>query len=100
MSEKSVFEKLVGPLTIGKLLRAYRTANDMTAAELERRLRLTKGSVSLIENGKKKLTLKEMVKLARKLEESEDLYVLAWLKQQARDAGLDPERFLRSPGET
>jgi transcriptional regulator with XRE-family HTH domain len=100
MREISVFEKLVGTLTVGKLLRAYRTANALTAAEVERRLRLTKGTFSQLESGKKRLNLKETAKLARQLAEDEDLYVLAWLKEEAMAAGLDPHRYLRPPGET
>lgn len=99
MREISVFEKLAGPLTVGKLLRAYRTANALSVTEVERRLKLSKGTITQLESGKKKLPLKETLKLARKLEEAEDLYALAWLKEEVLEAGLDPGRFFRSPGD-
>lgn len=100
MRDINIFEKMIGPLTVGKLLKAYRTANALTAAEVDRRLRLSKGTISKLESGKKKFSLKETVKLARKLEEAEELYALAWLKAEAMEAGIDPERIFRSPGET
>lgn len=85
----NVFEKLVGPMSIGMLLKAHRTANDLTVAELENKLKLTKGALSKIESGKKKLTLKEAIKFAKKLNEYEDFFALVWFQEEARDAGLD-----------
>lgn len=100
MRDINIFEKMIGPLTVGILLKAYRTANALSAAEVERRLRLNKGTILKLESGKMKLSLKETVKLARMLEEAEDLYALAWLKAEAMEAGVDLERIFRSPGDT
>ncbi len=100
MRDINIFEKMIGPLTVGKLLKAYRTANALTTAEVEQRLSLSKGTILKLESGKIKLSLKETVKMARKLEEADDLYALAWLKAEALDAGVDPERIFRSPGDT
>ena len=47
--------------------------------------------------GRKHLSLKETLALARKLEEYEDFYALVWMKEQAREAGLDLAPYLRSP---
>lgn len=100
MRDINIFEKMIGTLTVGKLLKAYRTANALSAADVEKRLKLSKGTILNIESGKKKLSLKETVRIARKLEEAEDLYALAWLKAEAVEAGIDPERIFRSPGDT
>lgn len=81
-----IIEKLVGPLTIDKLLRAYRSANNLTVAQLERKIR---------HKGKKKFTLKETIKLAKALNEDADFYALVWFKEEARSAGLDANKYLR-----
>jgi transcriptional regulator with XRE-family HTH domain len=99
MVERNVFEKLTGPLTVGKLLKAYRVTHALTVAELERKLRLSRGTLSNVENGRKKLTLKETVHLARKLEEYEEFYAIVWIKEQARDAGLNLDPYLRDPAD-
>lgn len=99
MMKNSVFEKLVGPLTVGKLLKAYRVIHSLSVHELERKLRFPKGTLTHVENGRKKLSLKETVSLAKKLEEYEDFYALVWMKEEARAAGLDLDAFLRSPAD-
>lgn len=81
-----IFEKLVGPLTIEKLLRAYRLANNLSVAEMEKRIR---------HKGKKKFTLKEVIKVARALDEDEDFYALVWFQEEARGAGLEAQKFLK-----
>jgi transcriptional regulator with XRE-family HTH domain len=96
MTRKNVFEDLVGPMTIGMLLRAHRVINDFTLAQLERKLKLKKGSLTNIESGKKRLTLKETIRIARKLEEYEDFYAFVWFQEEARSAGLDFHKYLRS----
>lgn len=93
---KNVFEDLVGPMSIGMLLKAYRVTNDLTQAQLEKKLKLTKGSLARIENGKNRLTLKETVKMAKKLDEYVDFYAFIWFQEEARDAGLDFHKYLRN----
>lgn len=96
MSRHNVFEDLVGPMTIGMLLRAHRVINDFTQGQLEKKLKLKKGSLTNIESGKKRLTLKETIRIARKLEEYEDFYAFIWFQEEARSAGLDFHKYLRS----
>lgn len=81
-----IFEKLVGPLTIDKLLKAHRHANSLTVEQLERKIRHKR---------KKKFTLKETLKVARLLGEDEDFYALVWFQEEARRAGLDASRYFR-----
>lgn len=99
MREGTIFEKLTGPLSVGTLLKAHRVTNGFTTAEMEKKLKLTKGTLTQLESGKKKLTLKETVSLARKLEEYPEFYALIWMKEQARDAGLNLDHYLRSPAD-
>lgn len=96
MKPQSVLEELVGPMTVGMLLKAHRVANSLTAAQLEKKLRLSRGKLASIESGKTKFSLKETIKVARKLGEYEDFYALIWFQEEARNAGLDFHKYLRS----
>lgn len=97
MNRNNVFEKLVGPMTVGMLLNAHRVTHDMTVGQLEAKLKLAKGTLHSLETGKKRLTLKETIKIAKKLEEYVDFYAFVWFQEEARDAGLDFHKFLRDP---
>lgn len=92
---RNIFEDLVGPMSIGMLLKAHRVANDLTINQLETKLKLSKGELSKIESGKKRLTLKEALKIAKKLDEYQDYFALVWFQEEARDAGLDFHKYFR-----
>jgi transcriptional regulator with XRE-family HTH domain len=95
MSLTDVYEELTGELTVGKLLHAYRTTNSLTIPQMEKKMGLTKGELLRVEGGRKKLTLKEAIKYAHKLREAEDFYAEIWFREEARAAGLDPDKFLK-----
>lgn len=96
MSGLSIFEKLSGPISVGTLLRAYRLAHSLSAAALEKKIKMSKSSISSIESGKKTLTLQETVLLAQKIGEPVDYYIEIWLAQEARAQGVDRLTFLSS----
>lgn len=81
-----IFEQLAGPLTVDKLLKAYRQANNLTVAQMEKKIG---------HHGKKKFTLKEALKIAKSLEEDPDFYALVWFHEEARAAGLEASKYLR-----
>lgn len=81
-----VFESLAGPMSIDKLLRAYRAANNLTITQLESKIG---------HKGKKKFTLKEVIKVARRLDEDEDFYAMVWFMEEARRVGLDVTKYFR-----
>jgi len=90
----TIFEDLSGPLTIGALVKAHRTSYDLSQEQLAKKLKTTKSFVQQIENGKKKLSLKETLKLAQKLGEFTDFFALVWFETEARDAGFDFNQFI------
>ncbi len=96
MTRNNVFEDLVGPMTVGMLLKAHRVTHVMTTAQLEKKLKLAKGELARIEAGRKKLTLKETLKIAKKLEEYQDFYALVWFQEEARNAGLDFKKYFKN----
>jgi transcriptional regulator with XRE-family HTH domain len=96
MNLTDVYEELTGPLSIGTLIHGYRTTNNLTAAQLERKLGLPRGVISKLERGQKHCSLKEALNYAKRLKDDQDFYAEVWLRSQLREVGLDPSRFLRS----
>ena len=96
MIRRNVFEELVGPMTIGMLLKAHRVTNAFSTDQIEKKLKLTKGELHKLELGKKRLTLKEAIQIAKKLDEYQDFYALIWFQEEARSAGLDFDKYFRS----
>lgn len=87
--------KTMGHLTVGRLIRAYRTSNDLSQDQLARKLKVTKGFLSNVETGKKKISLNKSLEIARKLKDHEDLYAQIWFEEEAREAELDVEITVR-----
>ena len=96
MSLTKMYESLTGPLNVGKLLHAYRTTNNLSAEKMEKKLHLTKGSLSMLESGKKKISLEQAIHFAKKLKDDQDFYAEVWLRDFVRAAGLEPDKFIRS----
>lgn len=96
MTRNNVFEKLVGPMTIGMLLKAHQVTHDLTGEQLAKKLKLTKGELLKLESGKERLALKDTLKIAKKLEEFEDFWALIWFQEEARNAGLDFHKYLKN----
>lgn len=80
--------ELFGPLTVGMLIRAYRTRNDLTQQQLAKMLDVTKSYVSDLENDRKEISLKKVRDIATVLEDSVNLFVKVKIEQDLRDAGL------------
>jgi transcriptional regulator with XRE-family HTH domain len=91
---KKFLEQLVGPMSIGKLIRAYRVSHELTLQELADKLGVTRGFVSNIEMERKPLSLDKTLEIAKKLKESTDLYASVWFETQAREAGLDFKKII------
>lgn len=84
----SFLDKLVGPTTIGMLIRAFRTLHDLTQDELARKLAMKKSYISDLENDRKPLSLKQIIKIAKALHEPVNLYIRIWTEQNYREAGI------------
>ena len=82
-------EKLVGPTTVGLLLRAYRTRHDVTQAQVAKLLKASKSYVSDLENDRKPLSVMQAKHIAEMLGESTELYVQVRIEQDLREAGMD-----------
>ena len=95
MDQNNVLEKLIGPMSVGMLLRAHRLAHGLSFRQLENKLKLPKGSLPKLEVGKIKLNLNQTIKVAKKLEEFEDFWAMIWFQEQATNSGLDYHKYLK-----
>lgn len=93
---KKFIEDLVGPTTIGMLIRAYRTTNDLTQAQLARKLKVTVSYVSDLENDRKEISLKQAKEIAVKLGDPVRLYLRIWMEQKALEAGVDFDEIIEA----
>lgn len=94
-SAKKFLSTLIGPPTVGKLLRAYRTSNDISVQELAVTLGVTKGYISNIETGKKEISLDKALYICKVLGEVREVYAGVWFEEQARNAGLDFKKVIK-----
>ncbi len=81
-------EKLVGPATVGMILRTYRTTHDMKQGDLAKKLKVTVGFISNIETGKKNISLTKLLQICHKLGGNELFWMTVYFEEQARLAGM------------
>jgi transcriptional regulator with XRE-family HTH domain len=94
-SARKFLNTLVGPITVGKLIRAYRTTNEISIQELAVILSVTKGYISNIETGKKEISLDKALHICEALGEVREVYAGVWFEEQARNAGLDFKKVIK-----
>ncbi len=91
----SFMEELVGPTTIGMLLRAYRTRNDLSQKELGKIINQTVSYVSDLERDKKPISLAQVKEIAQRLGESVGLFAKVWIKQELAEANINADVEIR-----
>ena len=84
-----VMDKLLGPPSVGRILKDYRITNDMNQKELAKKLGVTVGFISNVETGKKRLSLSKVLEYCRKLKENEIFWMMIHFKEEGRRAGKD-----------
>ncbi len=94
-SAREFLEKKIGPMTIGKLIRSYRTSNELTAQAVAEILEVNRSFITNIENGRKHISLEMVLKIAKKLKESPELYALVWFEEEARRGGVSFEKIAK-----
>lgn len=94
-SALNFMDELAGPTTIGMLLRAYRTRNELSQKELGKIIKQTVSYVSDLERDKKPISLLQVKEIAQRLGESVGLYAKIWIKQELCEAEIDAEVEIR-----
>lgn len=78
------FERDFGPLTFGQLLDSYRYCEEMTYKDLAKKLKIAQSTLCDLIKGRKIPSLKRAQTIAKKLEESEWLYMQVAIEDQIR----------------
>ena len=91
----SYLEKLLGPLTLGKVVRATREGDGLSQQDFANRLGLSKSHLCDIEKGRKVVSPERAAHIARILGYSVQQYVQLALQDQLRRCKLGFEVQLR-----
>jgi DNA-binding XRE family transcriptional regulator len=82
-------EKIVGPLTLAKLLWSIRMSEEMSQAEFAKKLGLSKQHLCDIEHGRKNVSPKLAVEYAKKLGYAPEQFIRLALQDLVDRAKLD-----------
>lgn len=92
---KKIVEKIIGPVTVGTLIKSFRRNNELSLDELSKKLKIPKTDLQKIESGKIRIPLKQVIQITKKLDEPPNIYAKVWCEDEVRAAGLDFEDILR-----
>jgi transcriptional regulator with XRE-family HTH domain len=96
MSSAAKFmDDLNGPMTVGKLIRAYRTRLDLTLAQLGGIIGQSVSYVSDLERDKKSISLAQVKDIAERMKESVEHYASVWIRQELHEAKINFEVELK-----
>ncbi len=76
------------PLTFGEYLRSIRMCDEISQAELARRMGISRAHICDIENNRRTVTFEKAAKFARALGYSEQQFVELVIETQLRNAGM------------
>lgn len=77
-----------GPLTVGRLLKAYRLNEDLSQADLAKKLGISRVHLTQIENGHKTVSPERAKVFAKKMGRLEILFIELSLQEMLAKAGL------------
>lgn len=96
MSQARKFmESLVGPVTVGMLIRAFRSRMDLTLEQLGEMVGQSASYMSDLERDKKSISLAQIKDIAERMGESIEHYVIAWIRQELNEAHIKMDVELR-----
>jgi len=85
----SFFEKLNrGPLTFGQMIESLRLCDEVSQADLARKMKISRAHLCDIEKGRRTVSAERAAQFARVLGYSVNQFVATALEDQLRKAGL------------
>ncbi len=82
-------EKDFGPLTFGKLLESYRLAEEISQAEMAKKLKLSRQKLNDFEHGRRFPSLRMTADIATRLKEHAPTWVSVVIEEMLRKDDLD-----------
>lgn len=92
---RHLVEQLIGPVTIGSLIKVFRSTHELTLNDLSKKLKLSKEELQKIESSSTQLSLKEVIMIAKKLDEAKHVYARVWCEEQLSRVGMDFDDIMR-----
>lgn len=83
------FEKDHGPLTFGEALESYRLGEEISLAEMSKKIGISSQSLCDIEKGRRIPTPKRAAKIAQLIEEPESFWIKLALQDELRKNNLN-----------
>lgn len=77
-----------GPLTFGDLIRSTRISDEISQADLARKMHMSRSHLCDIENNRRTVSLEKAALFAKVLGYSEQQFVGTVIEDQLRDAGM------------
>ena len=90
-------ERELGPMTIGRIIRAWRLCDEMSQAEYARRLGISPGNLCDIEKGRQLISARKAAEIADKIGYSRDIMVELAINEQLAHDGLKIRVKVQSP---
>jgi DNA-binding XRE family transcriptional regulator len=87
-----------GPLTFGRLLLSHRLGEELTQAEMAKKLKISKQSVNDLEKGRKIPSIRRTIQIARKIGILEKLAIQLILQDQLGKEKLNYKIQITGPG--
>ena len=81
-------EKLVGPLTFGRMMESFRLCDKLSQVAMARKLKIPRQHLCDIEKGRRQVSAERAAQFARLLGYSEHQFVSMALNDQLKNAGL------------
>lgn len=82
-------EKIYGPLTFARAIKAHRLGEELTQVEMAKILKISKQALNDLEHGRKLPSIRRAVQIAKKMGLLEDLFVQLVLQDQIRKEKLN-----------
>jgi transcriptional regulator with XRE-family HTH domain len=82
-------EKAIGPLTFGRVLKAWRLCEELSQKDLAKRLRVSRYTLAKLESGRRVPSLKCAEKIAKKMGAMPQQWVRLALQDYINKSGVD-----------
>ena len=83
-----MMESIIGPLTLGKAIRAIRLCEGYSQGDFAKKLKVTQSYLSDLENGRKEVSSQKAMKFAVILKQSKKQFVRLALQDMLRRQGI------------
>lgn len=85
-----------GPITFGQMISSLRAADEISQAELARKMKISRAHLCDIEKGRRTVSIERAIEFAKVLGYSINQFVAVALEDQTREAGLEINIYMKA----